>query len=57
MTLNEENSLNLAVDIGGSKTIIALAIENKIIATKQIPTSANGFDEFQRDFYLAFTTL
>jgi len=57
MTLNKEDSLNLAVDIGGSKTIVALCYKNKIIATKQIPTSTNGFDEFQRDFYLAFTTL
>ena len=57
MTLNKEVSLNLAVDIGGSKTIVALSYKNKIIATKQIPTSCTGFDEFQRDFYLAFTTL
>lgn len=58
MTLNKEKvSHNLAVDIGGSKTIVALAYKNKIIATEQIPTSSNGFDEFQRDFYLAFTNL
>ena len=57
MNLNKEDSLNLAVDIGGSKTIIALAYQNKIIATKQIPTSSNGFDDFLRDFYLAFTNL
>jgi len=57
MTLNKEDFFNLAIDIGGSKTIIALSYENKILATKQIPTSASGFDEFQRDLYLAFTTL
>ena len=57
MNLNKEDSLNLAVDIGGSKTIVALAYQNKIIATKQIPTSSNGFDDFLRDFYLAFTNL
>ena len=58
MTMNSgEDSINLAVDIGGSKTIIALAYQNRIIATKQIPTSLSGFDEFQRDFYMAFTTL
>ena len=58
MTLNSgAEAINLAVDIGGSKTIVALAYQNKIIATKQIPTSQNGFDEFLRDFYLAFTNL
>lgn len=58
MTLKSgAEAINLAVDIGGSKTIIALASQKKIIATKQIPTSPNGFDEFLRDFYLAFTNL
>ncbi len=58
MTLNSGvDAIHLAVDIGGTKTIIALAHHKKIIATKQIPTSSGGFDEFQRDFYLAFTTL
>jgi len=58
MTLNSgDGAFHLAVDIGGTKTIIALAHQEKIIATKQIPTSSGGFDEFQRDFYLAFTTL
>jgi glucokinase len=58
MTLNHgDDAINLAVDIGGSKTIVALASQNKIIATKRIPTSLNGFDEFQRDFYIALTTL
>jgi glucokinase len=58
MTLNNQSeAFNLAVDIGGSKTIVALAYQNKIVATKQIPTSTNGFDEFLRDFFLAFTNL
>jgi glucokinase len=58
MTLsNQSEAFNLAVDIGGSKTIVALAYQNKIVATKQIPTSTNGFDEFLRDFFLAFTNL
>lgn len=58
MTLSDkEDAIHLAVDIGGTKTIIALAHREKIIATKQFPTATGDFDEFQRDFYLAFTTL
>lgn len=54
---NGEGAINLAVDIGGTKTILVLAHQKTIIATKQIPTPTGNFDEFQRDFYLAFTSL
>lgn len=61
MTSNSQSikvsDLYLAIDIGGTKTIIALVENTNVVATERFETNLNGFEDFLADFYINFKKL